>query len=39
MDEDGGEQGVIQLGGGDKWRKQIAQGSGIHIQQNRRSTG
>ncbi len=39
MDADGGEQGVIELGGGDKGRKQFAQGRGFHVQQNKRING
>ena len=39
MDADGGEQGVIEFGGGDKRREQVAQGRGFHAQQDKCSAG
>ena len=36
MDDDGGEQSVVELGGRDEGRKQIAQGGGFHGEEDKR---
>lgn len=37
MDLNGGENRIVELGSGDEWREQLAQGGGLHEEENKRS--